>query len=123
MDNRKMLIVEDSVDIQEMLEQLFTHEGYEVDCVSNGQEALDFLNRAEILPRLILLDLMMPVMDGLTFRSRQVVDSRLSGIPVVIMSADNNLGVKKAKISAADALKKPVDIDLLLETAKKYYLV
>ena len=119
--NRKLMIVEDSMDIQLILKDLFTGEGYDVSCASNGQEALDILSSAEELPRLILLDLMMPVMDGFQFRDRQTRDARIAQIPVFIMSADTNIQTKKIKTAAAQAFKKPVDIDQLLEATRQHY--
>lgn len=119
--NRKLMIIEDSMDIQLILKDLFTGEGYEVSCASNGQEALDLLNSAEELPQLILLDLMMPVMDGFQFRDHQTKDSRLSHIPVFIMSADTNIQTKKIRTAAVQAFKKPVDIDQLLEATRQHY--
>ena len=119
--NKKLMIVEDSMDIQLILKDLFTGEGYDVACASNGQEALDLLKSLEDLPQLILLDLMMPVMDGFQFRDEQTKDSRFSKIPVFIMSADTNIQTKKIKTAATQAFKKPVDIDQLLEATRRHY--
>ena len=69
-----------------MMAQLLSLEGFQTAAVANGQEALDYL-RQENAPNLILLDLMMPVMDGWEFRRRQRADPGIADIPVVVLSA------------------------------------
>ena len=68
-----VLIVEDDEDLREMMAQLLTLEGFQTAAVANGREALDYL-RATAKPNVILLDLMMPVMDGWEFRRHQQAD-------------------------------------------------
>lgn len=115
-----ILIVEDSLDIQESLKQLFESENYTVHIASHGQEALDFLRSQSKHPNIILLDLMMPVMDGFEFRKIQYLDEELSKIPVLIMTADGQVEEKAAKMGGVGFLKKPVDIDVILNTVYKY---
>lgn len=115
-----ILIVEDSLDIQESLKQLFESENYDVQIASHGQEALDYLRSGAKHPNIILLDLMMPIMDGYEFRKIQYLDEALSRIPVVIMTADGHVEEKSAKLGGAAFLKKPVDIDIILNTVYKY---
>ncbi len=103
-----------------LLRQLLEEEGYPVDAAMNGQEALDFLREARELPALILLDLMMPVMDGFRFRLEQEKDARLASIPVVIMTADGNIESKEMKIGARAAIKKPMDIVAVIETVQRF---
>src|SRR5690349_1848715 len=81
-----VLVVEDSTDARQMLASLLEVEGFAVRTAANGREALDQL-RAGPPPCLILLDLMMPVMDGYQFRAEQRQDPGLSPIPVVVVSA------------------------------------
>src|SRR5690606_10740757 len=93
---KKILIVEDDPEIREALVELLESEGYWVDCKINGQDALDYLQeeaspRGKGLPSIILLDLMMPVMDGWRFRAEQQKDPVLNQVPIVVMSADSNL--------------------------------
>lgn len=95
-------------------------EGYEVLFAGNGREALDLLHGSK-RPQLILLDLMMPVMDGFMFREIQRTLPGVSEIPILIMSADGNIAPKKAVIGARDYLRKPVDIDELLERIATYF--
>ncbi len=111
----KILVVEDDFAIRETIAELLEEEGYGVDRASNGQEALDRL-RADGTTRLILLDLMMPVMDGWEFRERQRSDPAMSRIPVVVLSADNALEQKISALGVAAWMSKPFDVDRLLDT-------
>jgi len=112
LENRKrVLIVEDSEDLRYLMEVYLEGEGYDVSSVANGKEALDYLHSRAELPSVILLDLMMPVMDGFQFRREQQRDSRLSPIPVVLMTAGQDIKGDAARIHADAFLKKPIDID------------
>src|SRR5438046_2792257 len=85
----KILVVEDDPYIRESIQELLELESYTVACAANGKEALDYLEKiGNGLPQLILLDLMMPVMDGFEFRRQQVTSPVLSKIPLIVMSAD-----------------------------------
>jgi len=111
---RRVLIVEDDTDTREMLGRFLELEGFQVEKAANGQEALDTLRgggRASV----IVLDLMMPVMDGWQFRAQQQRDPQLSRIPVVVVTAAGpRNGVPQIE---ADAwLPKPIDLDDLLAT-------
>src|SRR5216684_2351169 len=81
-----VLIVEDDDDLRDMMAQLLTIEGFRAVAVANGREALEHLQSAE-KPDVILLDLMMPVMDGWEFRRRQKADPDLAQVPVIVLSA------------------------------------
>lgn len=116
---KPLMIVEDSDDLRDLLTELFRAEGFLVQVAGNGQEALDQLQNMTDLPNLILLDLMMPVMDGFEFRQKQVADPRIRKIPVVVMSADGDVQDKKFRMKARDYLKKPVDVEYLLMTVRK----
>ena len=112
-----VLIVEDDQDLREMMAQLLTLEGFEAATVSNGREALEYLHRAST-PNVILLDLMMPVMDGWEFRRQQQADPALAPVPVIVLSALDQ--ARAAKIHAAAFLKKPLDFDRLLSLVRTY---
>ena len=112
-----ILIVEDDADLREMMAQLLLLEGFNAQTVANGREALDYL-RATERPELILLDLMMPVMDGWEFRREQQRDPKLAGVPVIVLSALDQTRV--GDIGAAAFLKKPLDFDRLLELVRRY---
>lgn len=116
--DKRILIVEDAADIRFLLKSLFETEGFSVDQAANGQEALEVLHSADPLPALILLDLMMPVMDGYEFRIKQESEPRLAGIPVVVMTADGDISARRSSIRAREYLKKPVDINRLLSIAR-----
>ena len=112
-----VLIVEDDADLRDMMAQLLTIEGFGATTVSNGQQALDYL-RDHASPKLILLDLMMPVMDGWEFRREQRRDPTIAKVPVVVLSA---LDKTRAVDLRADAfLKKPLDFDRLLSLVRDY---
>lgn len=87
---------------------------------ANGRLALEVLAHAEPLPCVILLDLMMPVMNGFEFREAQLADPRIAAVPVVLMTADNHVVEKTARIGAAGALGKPFDIDELIRVVGRF---
>lgn len=120
MEKGHILLVEDDAAICDAMSELLVSEGYEVHCAMDGQQALDWLREAEPLPHLILLDLMMPVLDGIQFRLRQVAEDRLSDIPVVVMSADTRGAEKSSGIGAHGYLKKPLEIDDLLDIVERW---
>src|ERR1043165_6681206 len=106
-----VLIVEDDADLRDMMAQLLSLEGFHTATVANGREALDYLHNGDA-PDLILLDLMMPVMDGWEFRRRQCADPTLATVPVIVLSALDQ--TRAAGVGAAAVLKKPLDFDRLL---------
>ena len=83
MSKNRILVIEDSLDLLDLTKELFESEGYEVYGACNGQEALDFLRKTPLQMDLILLDLMMPVMNGQQFRHEQLLDKELKQIPWV----------------------------------------
>jgi CheY-like chemotaxis protein len=117
---KTIYLIEDNEPIRVSITELLESEGYEVLSAENGQAALDFLCFAPTLPDLILLDLMMPVMDGFQFRAEQRMNEKIAKIPVILMSADVHVQQKNEKLQAADYIKKPVDIDHLLKVVEKY---
>ena len=112
-----VLIVEDDEDLREMMAQLLTLEGFETATVANGREALEYLHNAST-PDVILLDLMMPVMDGWEFRRQQQADPAIAPVPVFVLSAlDQN---RASNLDATAFLKKPLDFDRLLSLVRTY---
>src|SRR4051794_9814888 len=81
-----VLIVEDDEDLREMMAQMLNIEGFSTATASNGREALDYLHSTR-RPNVILLDLMMPVMDGWEFRRQQQADPQIAPVPVIVLSA------------------------------------
>jgi CheY-like chemotaxis protein len=107
-----ILIVEDDPDTREAIGIGLQAEGYTVMTAPDGLEALELLDRG-VRPCLILLDLMMPVMDGVHFRIEQLNRPEIAAIPVVVVSAFGQL--TRAKwLRASDYLPKPIDFDRLL---------
>ena len=110
---RTILIVEDDPYIRESLQELLCTEGFDVLISTDGAEALA-LFQAGTRPQLVLLDLMMPKMDGFAFREQQLNSPDFAHIPVVVMSADENMTANKSKLQVEAYLKKPIDIEELL---------
>jgi len=114
----RLLLVEDDSGIRESVLECLVTEGYSVDAVSNGSEALDWLAR-EPRPDLVVLDLVMPVMNGAELLARIRADARLADLPVVLMTAA--MPSAALPIPPADAvLSKPFDLDALLEAVARY---
>ena len=86
----------------------------------NGAAALDELRAAERAPCMILLDMMMPVMDGREFRAQQREDPSLREIPVVVLSAHADAASYAAQMDAEGYLRKPIDLRALLETVERF---
>jgi two-component system chemotaxis response regulator CheY len=116
----RVLVVEDDTDIRETVAELLVEEGYEVQTASSGRDALDRLAESGDLPDVVLLDLMMPVMDGWTFYDHLQEDARLAGLPIVVISADANAHEKSARLNPVACLRKPVSIDDLLGVVARF---
>jgi CheY-like chemotaxis protein len=108
-----ILVVEDDRDTRAVMKILLELEGYHVETAANGAEALGKL-RAGLKPCLILLDLMMPGMDGFQFMNEKRNDRTLSPIPVIISSGMYDAKLNAAHLQADDYLQKPVERDRLL---------
>jgi CheY-like chemotaxis protein len=111
-----VLVVDDNPEIRSSLEEVLGEEGYQVVGVADGQEALDYLTTREE-PRVILLDLMMPVMDGWQFRAEQKKNPKLANIPVIVISA---MADAAQDIGAERVLSKPLSPEILLRAVKDY---
>lgn len=114
-----ILIVEDDFDVREALAETLRDEGYDVDCAGDGEQALQYLRRGA-RPGLILLDLTMPRMSGAEFRMVQKVDPKLNGVPVVLLSADGRMEEKARVLEADGAIRKPIDLDVLISTIERF---
>ncbi len=111
-----VLIVEDDADLREMMAQLLSLEGFQAAAVANGREALEYLDGSH-KPQVILLDLMMPVMDGWEFRRKQQANPALASVPVIILSALDQ--ARAGNLDATAFLKKPLDFDHLLALVRE----
>lgn len=109
-----ILIVEDDADIREDLAYIVREEGYIVVTAANGMTARDWLRTTDVLPDVILLDLMMPVMDGWHFRADQLQDATMARIPVIIMSGAGDVRKEAAALMTAGYVTKPFEIETLL---------
>jgi CheY-like chemotaxis protein len=115
---RAVLVVDDDRDIRETLEEILSYEGYEVATARNGADGLD---KARMLhPSLILLDLFMPVMDGIEFCRHQRADPVIGGIPVVVVSAAAGLEDRVRGLEVAAHIEKPLRIEELFEVVSRY---
>jgi CheY-like chemotaxis protein len=113
---KRLLVVDDELSILEALQDILSIEGYEVVTAGNGVEGLRLLREAK--PDLVLLDLMMPVMDGREMLRRVREDPQWKDVPVVIMSAGRIPDAERNAASAA--LSKPFDLDHLLQTLAQH---
>ena len=106
-----ILVIEDDHDIRVNVRNLLEEEGYKVVTVTNGKSALELLERLEPKPCLILLDLMLPVMDGWHFAERLRALPQLAPIPILVMTAYDEPPPPESAIAV---FKKPLDVDALL---------
>jgi CheY-like chemotaxis protein len=112
-----ILVVEDDRDLRDSLCDALRLEGYEVVCVEDGEAALQHL-RSTTSTCLILLDLMMPVMDGWSFREAMLKDPTLAAIPVVVMTA---AGAQAARsVPAHRVLHKPLHMDTVVKVVQTH---
>jgi CheY-like chemotaxis protein len=117
--SRTILIVDDDAVIRSTLADLLTDEGYCVACAEDGRAALECLDRGES-PGLILLDLMMPVMDGWDFRSEQRRRGTLASVPIVIMTAGGRCPDAAVALEAQGCVGKPFSFQELLAAVKRH---
>ncbi len=113
-----VLVVDDDPDICEVMQMILESRGYRVVTAEGGAEALRMLRAGE-RPCLILLDLMMPGMNGIQLREQQLRDPALAAIPVVMISAGGDVAAKAAAVGV-EGLLKPIDLEVLLETVERF---
>ena len=118
-----ILVVDDQRDIRDMLTALLEDSGYSVATAANGRVALDYLRESAELPRLILLDIAMPVMTGWDFLREQQRDDRLASIPVIIMTARGHFDNEGHDVFAADYIHKPTELQTLLAVIEHHCAV
>jgi CheY-like chemotaxis protein len=110
-----VLIVDDDPDLLDVTSFVIETEGMAVETARNGEEALALL-RAGRQPWLVLLDLMMPVMNGWEFLAAVANDPLLQGIPVVVLTAAEHTEVP----GALEVVSKPMDLKELLRVVERY---
>jgi CheY-like chemotaxis protein len=113
-----VLVVDDDPDVRVMLETYLELEGFDVLTASNGFDALQRLRDAR--PSVILLDLMMPVMDGVEFRRHQQGQPVLRDIPVVCLSARHDAKQTATRLGVTDCLAKPLDLEMLMAVLRRH---
>jgi DNA-binding response OmpR family regulator len=113
-DCKTVLVVDDDRDIRDVLTDALEAEGYTVVTAADGQEALDWLRSRVAKPCVILLDLMMPRLDGIQFRTEVLNDPELACLPVVVLSADPSIISTAKSLNFAGSLRKPVPLEALL---------
>ena len=118
-ENGTVLVVDDDPFVRESLFELLDYNGYRVLEAENGRRALDLLKEVSRTPFLVLLDLAMPVLDGLQFLKHRAGDPHLRGIPVVVISGNPRPLQPLEGIEAY--LQKPLEPDVLLEIVRRTY--
>jgi CheY-like chemotaxis protein len=113
-------VVDDDDDTRDVIIEMFGDDGYRVSGARDGKEALEKLRDGTPFPCVILLDIMMPVMDGRVFRAEQLLDPRLCEIPVVVITANANLDEMEHELKTSGALRKPVSMQQLFKVAERY---
>ena len=116
---RSILVVDDDPDVRDAVADVLADEGYGVTGVGSGREALQHLQQ-HMRPSLILLDMMMPEMDGWLLRQELKKSPDLASIPIVILSAHGDVRDAALALGAVDYLRKPLSVDSLLEIAERY---
>ncbi|WP_233261324.1 response regulator [Vitiosangium sp. GDMCC 1.1324] len=119
---RPLLVVDDDADLREALEEVLRDAGFNVLGACNGREALEVLAQARPLPGLVLLDMMMPVLDGQGFAQEMHAMPDWKDIPVVIFSASASNAAVAREVGACAYLRKPVDVEVLVETVGQHLL-
>jgi CheY-like chemotaxis protein len=120
MATHRVLVVDDDDDIRESLMDYLRDHGYDALGAADGREALQMLGAANEPPCVIVLDLMMPVMDGWTFREEQLRRPSLSGIPVIVTSAYRQTADPTEQFRKVPHLPKPLNLNALLTLVGQY---
>jgi DNA-binding response OmpR family regulator len=113
----RVLVVEDDELLRETLEEVLVDEGHDVRTAAHGQEALELIAAWD--PQLIILDLMMPVMDGFAFRDEQMRMGIALGTRVLVLSAARDLEAAATRVRADAFLSKPFRLDEVLASVKR----
>ena len=118
--NKQILLIDDEPDLRQTLAEFLEDEGYTVTQAENGKLGLELLS-AGATPQLILLDYMMPVMDGKTFCTEIQKDEKLNGkFPIVLLTAARIEQTLVENMKLSEQLSKPINIPVFLDVVKKY---
>ncbi len=113
------MVVDDEADIRSMIRLALELRGYHILEASDGEDALQKL-RDGARPRLILLDLMMPGLNGWGFREQQLADPELAEIPVLIFTGDTRVTQKVLELGAAGYVQKPIGFHSLQAVVEQH---
>jgi CheY-like chemotaxis protein len=116
-ESHKILVVDDDADIREVLSEVLIESGHDVKTASNGLEALRILREGRWAPCLVLLDLMMPVMDGYLFLAERKNDPALASIPITVITAGRQVDVER--LDDATLVAKPIRLPALMSLIEK----
>jgi CheY-like chemotaxis protein len=114
---QSVLVVEDDSATRQLLATCLQLEGFAVATAANGAEGLEKMRRRR--PCLVLLDLMMPVMNGEQFRSAQLDDPALAKVPVVCISAVYNARERADRLHAVACIGKPFDVMQIVDVVRE----
>jgi CheY-like chemotaxis protein len=117
---KPVLVVEDDHEIRQSLVDALQDDGHTVYSARNGQEGLDILRNTKPLPGLIILDVMMPVLNGFQFCTMKNLDPLIADIPIVFLSADHQLAEKAKRAGVNGYIKKPIDLAELFKLTTTY---
>jgi DNA-binding NtrC family response regulator len=117
-----ILIVEDDNGTREALRAILDDAGYSVLSAENGLRAFESVEAAGATPALILLDLTMPVMDGMAFLSQIPAHAQLARVPVIVMSGDSRAPMLRYEgpDNVMEVLPKPIDVSRMMELIRKH---
>ena len=115
-----ILLVDDNRELREALTEFLSLRGYVVQCAGNGNEAVGLLARSEVLPDLVLLDLMMPELNGWGVLAELGKDPWLARVPVVIMSGCRDVAQDAKEAGAVAVVRKPVEPQTLLRIIEHF---
>src|SRR4051812_18040428 len=117
---RFILVVDDDADIRESMEMALGMHGHAVATAADGQQAIQLLRGSSVDPCIILLDLMMPGMDGFELHAHLQADPIWSHIPVVIVTGAGALADERAGALHREILRKPFPMHALLATVNRF---
>jgi CheY-like chemotaxis protein len=114
-----VFVIDDDADIRETILSVLERHGFAADAAADGVEALARLRAEPVMPRLILLDMMMPRMTGEEFRAAQLAEPRLAGVPVVVLSGARAVDEVARRIGV-EVLPKPFELSTLLALVRRF---